>query len=89
MDSYWGGWDGGLPSTRSHCRFACCWKIPPGPIGILGGKYDLVATITSTQRTMAKFTRDIQQCCVVMTSQFLMTGHSHNWVMTSHDRSHD
>ena len=32
------------------------------------------------------------QCCAVMTSQFLMTSHSHDWVMTSHDwvmTSHD
>jgi len=26
------------------------------------------------------------QCCAVMTSQFVMTGHSHDWVMTDGTR---
>ena len=47
-----------------------------------------MANLASTYWNQGQW-KEAEQCCAVMTSQFLMTGHSHDWVMTSHDCGHD
>jgi hypothetical protein len=48
---------------------------------------EATARIIPKMGTHQQRDRITPQCCAVMTSQLLMTGHSHDWVMTSHDWS--